>query len=119
MGQLKPGGRRGGVEPQDLGTWDDIADTPLSSYGTGNERTPARTARYRASPLVGGSRRRPVAAPHATNAPAPTLLQKIVGGMIVAAGLIVLIKLLLAVLGPGLAMLGFGTLCFYLLKPRG
>jgi hypothetical protein len=39
--------------------------------------------------------------------------------MIVAAGLIVLIKLLLAVLGPGLAMLGFGTLCFYLLKPRG
>lgn len=119
MGQLKPGGRRGGVAPQDLGTWDDIADTPLSSYSAGNERTPARTTRYRPSPSVGASRPRPVAAPHAKNAATATLLQKIVGGMIVAAGLIVLIRLILAVLGPGLATLGFGILCFYLLKPRG
>lgn len=121
MDRSLPQTRPSTIVPKSAGTWDDIVDTPFHGYESGSDRPSNRKARERARPSFGNTRPLPVAPRRVRAVAAPTLLQKIVGGVVVLAllvVLIVLVRLMFSVLVPGLVVLGLGMLCVHLLKPR-
>jgi hypothetical protein len=98
------------------GTWADLEDMPCSSHATWNHGAAARRVKEDVNPAISDKQRRPIPATPARSTVAPTLTQKIVGGLILVAALVAFVKLLLSAFGPFLVVAGLALLCIHFFK---
>lgn len=106
---------------KNLGTWDDIADAPFADRAKWNESAFTRSHKCGSDHATAGNEQRKSADPKVTKPAKPTLLQIVVVVMVMAiagAVLFALLKLVLSVLGPVLAVICLGALGVLILNSK-
>jgi hypothetical protein len=109
--RAKPGDRPKNGASKNLGSWDDITDIPFSSTKSGNNSRSTYGAGKGVNPETTAQRPRNSTTARVKTQEKQTLAQKIVGGAIVIAAVVVLvafIRLLLSALGPFWLIVGLG-----------
>jgi hypothetical protein len=117
--RAKPGDRPKNGASKNLGSWDDITDIPFSSTKSGNNSRSTYGAGKGVNPETTAQRPRNSTTARVKTQEKQTLAQKIVGGAIVIAAVVVLvafIRLLLSALGPFWLIVGLVLLCIRMFK---